>query len=444
MLVPFSGDGSGVGELTWGQLGIWRAIQQQHCSMGVGGPVALPPGTTVDAIVAGLRFVMSRHQSLRTRLVFADGHVRQSVSSSGTVSVSIIDIPDDADPAVAGAALRIEYHDREFDYVREFPVRMGIVRQFGVPVHMVALYCHLAVDGAGADVLLADLANPAPVTALQPLALAAWQQGPAGSRQTSQSLRYWERLLRTVPARRFPPSLDQRTPRFWEARFTSRAAYLAVQAVAGRAGMETSPVLLAAFSVALARVTGVNPVVTQMAVGNRFRPTLSSMVSTVVQNGLCVIDVADVTFYQVMVRAVRGSLNAYKYSYYDPISHDGLLARLAEECGESIDIDCTFNDRRTGPRREVAGPTPTGDAIRAALPSEVVRWRQQTERAGERFFFHVNDVSDVMEFWLTIDSHCLSPADTEAFLREIETVLVSAALDPNMVTGVRGVSSSRV
>jgi hypothetical protein len=450
LLVPFAGDGSGVGELTWGQLAIWRAIQQQHCSMGVGGPVALPPGTTVDAVVAGLRFVLRRHQSLRTRLVFdADGHARQSLSSSGEVAVEIIDVADDEDPAEVGAALRTRYHDREFDYENEFPVRMGIIRQHGVPSHMVALYCHLAIDGAGADALMADLANmdpvtgeaTAPVTAIQPLALAKWQRSPAGQRQNDQALRYWERLLRSAPTRRFPESTDKRTPRFWEAQFTSRATYLAVQSIAGRTGMETSPVLLAAFAVALARITGHNPVVAQLAVGNRFRPGIADMVSTVAENGLCVIDVADVSFYQVVVRAARAALGAYKHSYYDPAGHDDMLARIAAERGEPIDIDCVFNDRRTGARRDVVGPMPTADEIRAALPSSTMGWRQQTERAGERFFFHVNDVVDTTEIWLPIDSHCLSPVDTEAFLRQVEAVAVQAAVDPNMLTGVQAVPS---
>jgi hypothetical protein len=449
LLVPFAGDGAGAGELTWGQLAMWRAIREQHCSMGVGGPVALPPGTTVDDIVAGLRFVLGRHQSLRTRLMIdADGHASQVLSSEGEVAVEIIDIAEDEDPAAVAAALRTRYHDREFDYEHEFPVRTGIIRQAGRLSHMVALYCHLAVDGAGADVLMADLANRDPVTgaatarvtAIQPLELARWQQSPAGQRQNEQALRYWARLLRAVPARRFGESDDKRTPRFWEARFTSRATYLAVQAIAARTSMETSPVLLAAFAVALARITGSNPVVTQMSVGNRFRPALADMVSTVALNGLCVIDVADVSFHQVVVRAARGALGAYKNAYYHPERHDEMLARLAAERGEPVDIDCVFNDRRTGVRREVT-LTPTEPEIRATLPSGDIQWRQQTERAGERFFFHVNDVDDTTEIWLPIDSHCLSPADTEAFLREFESVAVAAALNPAMMTGIRSMPS---
>jgi hypothetical protein len=440
--VSFRGEGSGVDELTWGQLGMWRAIKAQHCSMGVGFPVPLPPGTTVQDIAAGLGFVMGRHQSLRTRLVFdADGHARQSVATEGEIFLEIVDVADDDDPAAAAAALRTRYHDTEFDYATEWPVRMAVLRHHGVPTHAVALYCHLAVDGAGAEALVADLANldpvtgeaTAPVTAVQPLEMARWQQSPAGQRHNERTLRHWQRQLRAIPARRFPESTDRRTPRYWEAQFTSRATYLAVQAIADRTNLETSSVLLAAFSVAMARITETNPVVTQMSVGNRFRPGLGDMVSTLALNGLCVIDVADATFDEVVLRAWHAALTAYKYAYYDPAGHDAMLARVNEERGEEIDIGCIFNDRRTGERRDVLSPPPTGPEILAALPHSTLRWRQQTERAGERFFFHINDVPDTTEIWMPIDSHCMSHADTEAFLREVEMVAVAAALDPATV-----------
>jgi hypothetical protein len=441
VLVPFEGRGSGVGELTWGQLGIWRAIRQQRCSMGVGGPLPLPPGATVAGVADGLRFVMGRHQSLRTRLVFDDdGHTRQAVAGEGEVPLEVVDAADDDDPAAVAADLRTRYHDTEFDYANEWPVRMAVVRHRGALTHVVALYCHLALDGGGADALIADLVNMVtgdPVTAAQPLELTDWQRGPAGRRHTDRTLRHWAGLLRDIPARRFAPAADRRTPRYREARFTSRATYLAVQAIAARTALDTSAVLLAAYAVALARVTGQNPVVTQLAVGNRFRPVLADVVSTVVQNGLSVIDVADITFEEAAVRAWQSALGAYRNAYYDPIRHDELLADLGRAQGEDIDIGCIFNDRRTGARRDVTDPPPTAHDIRDALPLSSLHWRQQTERTGERFFCHVNDVPDTTEIWVPVDSHLLSPDDTEAFLREVETVAVAAALDPHAATGIQ-------
>jgi hypothetical protein len=126
---------------------------------------------------------MGRHQSLRTRLAFdTDGHVRQVVAERGEVPLEIIDADDADDPAEVAAALRTRYHDTEFDYVNLDP---------------------------------ATGRATAPVTATQPLELAAWQQGPDGRRQNERTLRTWERMLHTIPARRFAESADKREPRFW-------------------------------------------------------------------------------------------------------------------------------------------------------------------------------------------------------------------------------------
>src|ERR1700678_1434260 len=68
VVVRFEGDGSGAAELSWGQQEIWSAIQEKGNSLPFCGVRALSPGQTVADVAAGPRFIMSRHQSLRTRL----------------------------------------------------------------------------------------------------------------------------------------------------------------------------------------------------------------------------------------------------------------------------------------------------------------------------------------------------------------------------------------
>ncbi|HYS35357.1 MAG TPA: hypothetical protein VEO01_06920, partial [Pseudonocardiaceae bacterium] len=70
ILVKFRGEGSGVGRLTWGQRGVWRSISRQGSSQYVSGVAPALPGITVDYLADSLGFLMGRHQSLRTRLVF--------------------------------------------------------------------------------------------------------------------------------------------------------------------------------------------------------------------------------------------------------------------------------------------------------------------------------------------------------------------------------------
>ncbi|HEX9339285.1 MAG TPA: condensation domain-containing protein, partial [Pseudonocardiaceae bacterium] len=255
ILVQFRGEGSGVAPLTWGQRGVWRSIVRHGSSQYVGGVVPARPGATVESMAETLRFIMGRHQSLRTRLVFdADGDPRQQVFESGEIALNVVDAAD-ADPLTVANDLRTRYESDDFDYADEWPVRMAAVCRDGVPTHVVAVYNHLAVDAHSLLALVDDLrardpetgAAAGPITATQPLAQAAQQQTPAAQRQTDGALRHWARVLRTVTPERFDERDHEEDPRFWDLAYYSKAADLAMRSIAARLGTDTSPVLLAAY-----------------------------------------------------------------------------------------------------------------------------------------------------------------------------------------------------
>jgi Condensation domain len=445
ILVPFEGEDSGVEALTWGQQEIWQAMQHQQSSLGVGGAFPLAEGSTVDGVASDLRFLMCRHSSLRTRLRFdADGRARQVLAASGEVPLEVVEAGD-TDPAQVADAVYERYHGELFDYTSEWPVRWAVVLDHGTATHLVSEICHLATDGFGALVMLADLAarDPAtglakgPVTAIQPLELARRQRSPAGRRQSDAALRYWERLLRTIPARRFPDSADKRQPRYWQAFYDSPGTRLAVQAIAARTRTDTATVLLAAAAVMLARVIGNNPVVVQLVVSNRFRPGLAESVSQLTQSGLCVIDVADITFDEAVARAWRGAVSACKHAYYDALQQQELLRRIGSERGEEIDIACFLNDRRLLTGKEPMSEPPEAQDVRAALPRSRLTWGYQQDRPSERLFIHFNAVPGTLNYEICADTHYVSPADMETCLRGLEAVAVQAALDPAARTGIR-------
>ncbi|HEX9335812.1 MAG TPA: condensation domain-containing protein, partial [Pseudonocardiaceae bacterium] len=137
VMVPFHGDGAGVAELTWGQREIWAAMRTQRSRLPIGGVVPLPAGRDVDAVAAALRFTMSRHQSLRTRLRFEpDGSVRQVLSDHGEVPLHVVDVPDDSDPAAVAAELEARIRSEPFDYEHDWPVQMTVIRHRGVATHL--------------------------------------------------------------------------------------------------------------------------------------------------------------------------------------------------------------------------------------------------------------------------------------------------------------------
>jgi hypothetical protein len=437
IVVPFEGDGAGVGELAWGQQEIWSAMRRQESWLPVGGWLPLPAGTTVDDMVAELRYLVSRHQSMRTRLRFEpDGEVRQVVSGSGELVLEVVDA-DGADPADVAEQVTRRYKGTPFDYVEDWPVRAAVIRRDGVPTHIVEILCHLVTDAAGGAAMMADLANRDPVTGeakdppppMQPLQQAAWQRSPAGQRQNAKALRYWETMLREISPRRFRGSSDRRRPRHWEAIFDSPAMELAVPAIAQRANTDTSTVLFAAFAAAVGRVTRINPVVTQVVVSNRFWPGLADVVSPVNQTGLCAVDVADVPFAEVVSRARRAVMGAYKAAYYDSRQLEELAERVARERGEEVDIACFFNDRRVQ-RREDPPAVPTPDRLRSAQQRTTFRWARQQDEPFERLFVHVEDSADSMVLSICADTHYVSPADMQACMRGMERLTIEAVLDP--------------
>ena len=59
--MPFQGEGTGVGELTWGQQGIWKTIQLTGRTMNLGGAMAMPAAPdSYEELVRGLSAVVDR------------------------------------------------------------------------------------------------------------------------------------------------------------------------------------------------------------------------------------------------------------------------------------------------------------------------------------------------------------------------------------------------
>lgn len=467
--IRFHGEGAGTGELTWGQRGIWDTIERTGRTMNIGGVMALPEGTPVEEIAGVLRFAVSRHQALRTRLRFDTRHSgtahspsaapRQIVSESGEIALLVVDLEDGEDPAAAAEELRSRYEFTPFDYEHEWPVRMGVIRSGGALTHLVVQYCHLAVDGLGIEAVARDLAHldpatglaTAPVGGITPLELARSQAGPAGRRQSDKSLRYWEKLLAGLPAQRFGESADPQEPRFWELLCYSSAMHLALRSISARTGADGSHVLLAAYAVALARVTGRSPSVAQVIVSNRFRPGFADAVTQVSQTGICVIDVAQCVFDDVVARAWKGATAAYLHGYYDGAKHRELLEEIEARRGERLDLSCYVNDRRGQSAPEPGEKPPTEEDLLAALPRTRLRWDRKLPTYDGSFFLHVDsgpdtnvpgrDVPEERElpavyFAIWADTHRLAPAEIEACARELEAVTIEAAFDAKAPTRV--------
>lgn len=444
ILVPFEGEGSGVAELTWGQMGLWQSIEHAGRSKTVPYVTDLPAGTAVGDVADMLRFMMSRHQSLRTRLRFdAERPPRQNCAASGEVPLEIVDAGA-ADPAEVAESVSQRYQMDDFQFETEWPVRMAAVCSDGVLTHLVLVILHTAIDAYGLTALMADVTTrdprtgraAGPVTAVQPLEQARKQASAAGQRHNTASLRYLERVLRTVSPSRFGEPKYGGEQTIHQIRFISPATRLAVHSVAARNAVGTPPVLLASYAVGLARFTGVNPVLAMLLVNNRFRPGFADSVSVLIQIVPFLIDVAGVTLDEAVGRAAQSVLNAYKNAYYNPYEQDEVLERVERERGEEIDLSCYYNDRRQTDRDRSGEPL-TPDQLREAVAKSTVSSVGEIHPPDRKLYFNVDDAPDGTEFLISADSRFFSPEDLTAVARGVEAVVVEAALDGNALTGIR-------
>lgn len=452
ILVPFHAADQGRGAPSWGQRELWGVGRHLGRHVTFGGVTALPRGTSVQAVADSFSGLIARHPTLRTlfRIDEVGQLAEQIVSANGEIAVTLVDADE---PAQAALDAAIAFDQTKFDCGKEWPMRIAVVQHRGAPTHMAAVYNHIALDARGLDAMLSSLVQRdtppdgfAAPPVLLPLEQASWQSSAAGRRQSSRALRHWHRALREIPARQFRDQLADSDAPYAKLVLESEAALLAVQAISERTRQSTGHILLAAYAVAVAQLSGSPIVALRVVVDNRFRPGLSESVSTLSQMGLWSIDASGATFGAVLERVLTASLDTYMNAYYDPEDRQALIETVERERGQEIALDCCYNDRRRSAQDlKPAAATGNGYASqgsaaaantdpRAVLERSVLRWEPwtaPTKPEGETFYLHIDDAptGEALVFTLCGDTSYLAAAQIEQCARMIEGLLVRAALD---------------
>jgi hypothetical protein len=453
MAVPFTGAEAGTEPLTWGQQAIWRDMQDSGNQFSMGGRLTLPEGSTVDDVAARLSGLMERHPALRMRLgADGAGRPRQEVAGAGQTGLDILTFPDNADRADVeryAADLMDTWPLERFDFHRDWPLRMALLRHRGACLKLVWALSHLVADG-GAHLLLAnDLieAGPAGRAAGEPrhpqiLDIARSEQTPQLRQLSRRAMRHWEAQLRHIPVQTFgEPARPQGQPgpRYRQARFSSPAAHLAMLAIANRTGTDASRVMLAVIATAIGRATGVHPLTLQVMVSNRFRSGLADVIAPIAQNSVVTIDVADTSIDEVVAQARSASLTAGMRAYYDPADLSEVTARLDAERGYPARVSCRLNDQRAMIMRtdKQAGPGDvTPEQLRRRLPESSLAWLSPLDNLHTQANIIVENRQDIVSLHMQADLWCLTHGQAEALLRGVEEVAVEAAFDAAAPTKV--------
>jgi hypothetical protein len=450
IVVPFTGGEAGIAPLTWGQKAILRDMQDSGDQFSMGGWMELPPDCTVRDAAALLSGLMGRHAALRMRLGSdSAGRPCQEVAGSGQIGLDILTIPDEDNAARFAAELMDTWPAQRFDFRRDWPLRMAVIRQRGACLHLAWALSHLVADGGAHVLLLRDLSAGETTgraagedRRLQILDVAASEQTPRLRHLSGRAMQYWESQLRSIPAHTFGEP-DQRgdheEPRYAQARFSSAAAHLAMRAIAERTGTDASRVTLAVIATAIGRATGTHPLTIKVMVNNRFRPGLAEVIAPIAQNSAVTIDVTDTCVDEAVARARGAMMTAGMRAYYDPDDLREVTAKLDAERGYPARVTCRVNDQRAmtmGAGEEAYPGEVTPEQVRQSLAETTLTWLGPRDHMHEQVHILVEPRPGVVSLHLMWDTWSLSDGQVEAIARGVEEVAVEAAFDPAAPTRV--------
>jgi hypothetical protein len=456
LVATFADGRSGDAVMTWGQQCMWIATAKMgpaHYFLNMRRlvPLSVRAGVRPTAVAAAVGQLIERYEALRTRYVTVDGEFRQIVTSVGQIPLEIVDVdeagsvddrvgpvppragtrPADVSAArldAAGAAMGDRMWRRPFDYATELPLRVGLITQDGVVRRIALAFSHLSVDGYAIDLLLRDLRlillrgrQPA-FTGWHPLDVAR-EEASTRVALNARAVRYWADQYRVIPPTMFPAVAEPADPPFQRYLLSWPALDAAARELSRRYRTNSSTVLLAATVDLVGRSTGHPTVAAQILVSNRSQPGHDSMVGTLVEGGLLVVDVADrPPLDELIPRTWQGALRAYRYAYYAPREREDATDRVCAERGTEIEPYCCFNDMRQGDDSLLTADAPLHIGVPAVVVAE-----EPPKRMHCRFCVQLDHTPAGLGVRLTADTRYLPPEAMRRFLDELANRVVATA-----------------
>ncbi|MEO3930674.1 condensation domain-containing protein [Micromonosporaceae bacterium B7E4] len=431
--------------LTWGQQGIWTAIERNppaQFNVGVALSVPFRYHADVSTLVTAVGMLISQHQALRTRILSVDGGLRQVVEGAGTPEVEVVEAAEEEVPRLVH-----QLRARPFDYARgDLPVRAVLARDGGAVRYVLLAFCHMAVDLFALSIVCRDLlaliaGDPLPPPGPQPADLAHRQRTPAGQRRTASAVAYWSTRLRELEAPMFAGADSAAPAKFRSALLVSPAAGAAARLLSERHGVGDGVVLQHACVSLLRRVTGHRICHLKIFTNNRFWPEHDRVVATLSQSGLFVSDQARETpFDEALRHTARAAVLAHRHAYYDQYELDGALDRLRQDLRGGVRLDSYFNDARSaGPQIWTGTSHPTFDpepdvavdvtdpaAIRKATASTSFGWLADPAWMRCNFSMRIFGAPAAPRFSLSANTQLFPVREMEQFLLDLESLLVEA------------------
>ncbi|HEX6909216.1 MAG TPA: condensation domain-containing protein, partial [Longimicrobium sp.] len=286
--------------------------------------VHLDGALDVEALRLALQDLVHRHEALRTVFAAEDGRPVQVVMPPAPLALPVTDLSTiPADVAEREAEQRAEDEGRRpWDLAAGPLFRASLLRLAAERWTLLLTMHHVVSDGWSVDVLFRELAvaygarSRGDSPALPPLAVqypdyAAWQRRWLSGARLERQVAWWRGRLAGAPVLELPTDRPRpATPSFrgdWVEFGTDRGTADAVDALARAEGATLFHVLLAAFSVLLARWSGQDDVVVGSPVAGRGRPETEGMVGLFVNTLALRTDLSGDPDFRAVVRRVRAA-----------------------------------------------------------------------------------------------------------------------------------------
>jgi Condensation domain len=438
----FAGAAGGTFPATWSQREFWWTINQHR----PGGfyqiwlTFRLPEPWPVDEVFDLLRFLIRRHQALRTKVSEDDcGRLWQVVADMGSLPVRIENLPNGADIDQFTTGVREEFWAAEPDLRRDFPLKLAIVMSAGMARSIVLVCSHVVLDGASMQVLenelntLVSKRSTRPEMVLPPVSFApedqAGEESRPGSLRTSEkSLAYWRSVLMESGPGLCSQAEAGHAP-LWMGSLTSRALGVAEAALMRDAKLGSSAIFMSATCCVLGLITGKSRMTFRLPAANRISITSRDFVGALSQHGIITAELApEATFYELTRLLGRKLVLAYSRTRYDPGDLRQVIKEVETARGAPLDLTYLFNDMHfTGIRPQAHGQPERyeNSSGPSAIAWELLHSANSDIKLHVRIRLSPADGATILD--LAADESCLTKPEIERALRAIETLITTAA-----------------
>jgi hypothetical protein len=441
--VEFHADDDGTFPMTWGQQGFWRDKVRRYAdtelrNFNIPVVVDLIEGasrTDQATIVASLRRLVERNQSLRAHLCDSPGGLIQRVVRSGTFPL-LLRHSAPADSRASAEALAVELAERPFDHEAEWGVRFALVCVGQSIRHVAFAISHLIADGGAVKALIDDFfgllrareEGSEPERRWQPSDQASRELSERGTRRTRAAIRHWRRHLERIPASIFDAAAPAGRPRFHGLRMDSRALARTAARLAADCQVSVASTVLAATALALTALSGQPTCVLVVVVGNRYDEDVRGMLGLPSQDGLFAIDLPGGTIADAVRATHRAATVAYFSGQYDPAVIEELVEGVAAERGVRFDLTLIYNDLSGFASDARADDLPVSEADARKLLDETVIVPARTwEGQLCKMYLAAVPGADNCRLTLIGDTAYLPLASMRTLLSGIEKIVFEAA-----------------